>query len=252
MKDDRVTLELKGTVPLDLFATAMSGFAGLINALTAEVAAGVKVDWVVDELSAGSAFASFAGESTDTAAVHRIVNAYETTGSALRKGEPIPYSERVRQEASKITGLLNGKVTEIRFQEIPVSTPHDGGAQSAVADETKPIVALGAVEGVVQTVTSRHALRFTLYDTVNDKAVNCFLNPAQHDMMAEYFDKRAIVQGLVTRNAVTGRPTEIRHISKVELVEGPTDYRRARGVLSSYLITDELPEVTVRRNRDAD
>jgi len=249
VRDDRVTLKLEGTVPLDLFVTAMSGFSGLIAALTSEVTSGAKVEWVVEELDGGSAFVALAGQSDTPQAVQEVVRAYERVGVALQKHEPFPYSEPVRHEVDRIASVTNGKVTGILMQDHAVA-----GHVELVAEEPakgKTVVTFGAVEGVIQTLSSRNALRFTLYDALNDRAVYCYLNPTQHDMMRDFWDQRAIVQGLVTRDRQTGRPIEIRHISKVELVGGG-DYRRARGILKGFVKTKELPEVTIRRNRDAE
>jgi len=184
MKSDRVTLELKGTVPLDIFATAMSAFSALIEALTIEVTGGAKVEWVVEELQGGSAYAAFVGQSDDFTAVQEVVRAYGIVGSSLKKGDAIPYSDEVRREVFRITEVMNGKVNAISMQDFTI-----GGEMEYVVptlNASKTTVALGAVEGVVQTLSSRNKLRFTLYDSLNDRAVYCYLAPAQHDIMVKY------------------------------------------------------------------
>jgi hypothetical protein len=246
--DDRVILELKGSVPLDLFATAMSAFASLIKILTAEVAGNAQVEWVVEELEGGSARAAIVGQSNDPRAVQEVVHAYDRVGAALQQHEAIPFSEAVNREVLKIANIVDGKVSAVVLQGHTVTGEVEVVEQSV---EPKSFTAFGAVEGMVQTLTSRNGLRFTLFDSLNDRAIYCYLDPGQHEMMRDMWDQRAVVQGLVTRERQTGRPTEVRHITRVEPV-GPGDYKRARGVLAGQLKVDELPEVTLRRIRDAE
>jgi hypothetical protein len=110
----------------------------------------------------------------------------------------------------------------------------------------------GAVEGRIQTVSNRGSLHFVLYDRVNDKAVSCYLKEDQRDWMNAAWDRLAVVQGWVKRDPNTGRPQTIRHIRAIrfldELPRGA--WRQAEGALHG-IGRDELPEVTIRRLRDA-
>lgn len=246
MTEDRVTLELKGgTVPLDIFTTAISGLEGLLKALTASVADNAKITWMIEELSVGSATATIVGQSDDPETVDRVVKAYEAVGHALQSGGQVPYSESVRKAAHKIASVLNGKVSEIRM--LTAERSYAKTTPEAEVSERQNLVAYGSVEGIVQTVTNRNVLRFTLYDALYDRAVQCYLAPGQDDMMRELWEKRVIVQGLVTRDPENGRPTEIRQITKaIPVIAG--DYRQGRGALKAV---DESPEDAIRRIRNA-
>jgi hypothetical protein len=112
-----------------------------------------------------------------------------------------------------------------------------------------PIVAYGAIEGVVQTLTNRRELRFTLYDSLQDRAVVCHLHEGQEDLMRNAWGKRVIVQGFVTRDGLNGRPLQISRITDViPVIAG--DYKKGRGALKSAADA-EKPEDVIRRLRDA-
>src|SRR5947209_8764702 len=116
MDQDTLTLALIGDVSLQEFAEAMQTFNALIKALTAELARDASIEWVIDTLEAGSATATVKGESDRLDSLAAIVTAYSTVGKTLHDHKPIPYSDRVRAPAEKLVGLLNSKITFIRFE----------------------------------------------------------------------------------------------------------------------------------------
>ena len=89
------------------------------------------------------------------------------------------------------------------------------------------------MEGRIETVTRRKGLRFTLYDSLDDKAVSCYLEDGQEKLMRGAWGRRALVEGWVSRDPATGRPLTIRRVSHVELLPDVESggYRRARGVV---------------------
>jgi hypothetical protein len=109
------------------------------------------------------------------------------------------------------------------------------------------------VLGRVQTLSHRGSLRFTLYDLLHDRAVSCYLQEGQQDIMRGAWDRLALVKGWVKRDPVNGRPTTIRRVRAVEVRdEGQLgDWRQAGGLLRGEG-TDEPAEATIRRLRDAE
>jgi len=112
--------------------------------------------------------------------------------------------------------------------------------------------AYGAVEGRVQTVTSRRGLRFTLYDSLYDHAVSCYLGEKQEELMRGVWGRRAVVEGWISRDPISGRPVAIRRIFNVTVLPdvAPGSYEKARGALP-YDPADVAPEERVRQVRDA-
>ncbi len=247
---DTITLGVSGEVSLDAFTAVVSDFTALVNALSSEVAGPEEPEWFVEYLDAGSATLTFVGQARDEEAVERVVRAYATTGHALAEGQPIPFSNKVERAARKLTGILDGQISAVRFE-----TPEDAAtvvSPAVRAEARKLLHAYGAIEGRVQTVTSRGGLRFVLYDSLFGRAVYCYLQPGGEELMRGAWDRRAVVEGWVSREPITGRPVSIRQVTDVRLLDEVErgSYRRARGAVP--LAEGDLPpEDRVRKLRDA-
>ena len=254
MAKDTVTFALEGDVSLDEFARALDGLAGLMQALSHEVGDRVAISWRVADLRAGSATAILQGEADETSAVERVVSAYGAVGRALERRQPVPYSARVRRQAEVITSVLSDRVVSIRFEtpdDDAVVYPRDTVA--AMRDVQHDWAAYGMVEGTVQALNERGALRFTLYDALHDRAVTCYLSEEQHEIMRDVWGKRALVEGRLSRDPISGRPTAMRDVLSVRPIgnvpEG--DFRAARAALPVNANV-EPPEEIIRRMRDAE
>jgi hypothetical protein len=249
--NDTVTLAVSGEVGLEDFAAVVKDFAALIGALSDEVAGSdSQLEWIAEYFDAGSATLTFVGQAPDEQAVDRVVRAYGEVGRSLAAGEPVPYSPKVETAAKRITSVLDGKITAVRFETpaetatvLSPSTPQGAG---------KLLHAFGAVEGRVQTLSSRGGLRFVLYDALFGRAVYCYLQAGREELMRGAWDKRAFVEGWVSREPTTGRPVSIRDVTSIDLLGEvePGSYRRARGAVP---LGDDapLPEETIRELRDA-
>lgn len=249
MTNTTLTIALNGDVSLDAFAAGVRAFHELIEALSAEIGRDAAIDWTVVGLEAGSAIATIRGESEQDEVVERVVRAYDAVGRALQGDEPIPYSDKVVASARALTKILNGRVTSIRFE----TADDDVTIAKPLGEQPPPLLgAYGAIEGRVLTLTSRNEPRFTLYDALNDRAVSCYLQEGQEELMRGVWGHRAIVKGWVSRDPKTGRPVTIRRITDVILLEDtpPGTYRRARGI-APIGPGDLRAEEAIRRVRDA-
>lgn len=250
---ETVTLALAGDIPLADFAAALRAFNDLITNITREVAPGGDIDWSVDQLEVSSTNVTALGRSDRPDAVASVVRAYDMVGKRLASGDPVPaYATR---PANQLLGLINGRVTSITFETAEadrvIARRADERTDAALAAEWAGGRAFGAVQGRIQTLSSRNGLRFTLYDTVHDKAVSCYLREGQEEMMRGIWGELAIVEGLVRRDAEDGRPRSIRQIHNVSRIGegGPYDWEKARGAL--HRRSDDPPaEVRVRQVRD--
>ena len=113
-------------------------------------------------------------------------------------------------------------------------------------------MAIGAIKGRIQAISSRNRLRFILYDTLFDKPIPCFIEENQKEMVVQYWDKLVFVSGEIIRNPATGVPIRMEHITDIELVPAsePGSYKNARGILAG--LWDEPSEVLIRRLRDGE
>lgn len=254
MPKDTITLRLSGDVRLEDYLVAMGQFRALIAALNEDVARGIKVEWSIDELMAGSAAATIRGDVSEEAlqpAVEAIVRAYEDVGVRMQSGQEIPYSPRAVDAAYGITGVLNGRIDEITFETDEMEAFVTNTVNwSASRPRQTAYYSYGAIEGRVQTLSSRHTLTFTLYDVFGN-AIQCRLRKGDEEMMRDAWERWVVVEGKVRRDA-EGKPKSIRQITAVEAIdEGePGDYRQARGAVPigpNALSSEE----TIRQLRDA-
>jgi len=251
MAKETLTLALEGDVALDDFAGALANLNSLLNQLSREVTKDAEIAWLIDELYAGSAVATFRGINGDTTTVENVVNAYEEVGDSLQAGRDIPYSTTVQRHARDLISVLDGRVTEVRFQTatkdiVIVSKPLGEGQIAQLK------YAWGSVKGTVETLSMRKKLSFTLWDSLYDKPVGCYFQEGQEDTMRNAWGKRVFVSGRVGRRVETGRPVVIRDVKKIRLFEdvAPGSYRRAKGVFP-WSSNSELPEDIIRRLRNA-
>lgn len=176
----------------------------------------------------------------------RVSAAYETVGEALARGGAIPYSPKIRRPARALAKLLKDDVTAVRLE-----TPQRDFTILAGPSQPEVRIAptLGAVEGRIQTLSNRGSLRFTLFDTLEDHAVSCYLSAGDEGMIQQLWGHLAIVEGEIRRDPLTGRPTAIRRITAVTPIEvlGPDAWHAARGALP----WDGVPaEQAIRQVRD--
>ena len=259
MAPDTITLMLEGEVSLEAFATAVKSLNSLVNALTVEE--GGNIEWTVEDLQPGSALATVRGFSSQPDRVSRVVRNYTNIGKALQENIQIPRGQKVTRPALQIGRLVGNGVTRIRFEtqeETSVISDRPSSHRKRVHSMdtstwqnlgTKMYVAIGSVEGEVQTLTKRNTLRFTLYDVLSDRAVSCYLHEGQEDIMREVWGKHALVEGWVSRDSTDGHPITVRQVSRVTPIVKQGDYSLARSILPMEP-GEELPEERIRRLRD--
>lgn len=255
--DETLTLVLNGTVTLQDFATAVARFWRVVDALSRSVPGGDEIVWTVDRLDTGSAIMAVRGRG-QTFAVRRVVQEFAKIGDALELGRTYEVPLLASREVADLMDVVSSRVEPSRLfagDPPPQFRPEDGERAALLIgppDESpQNFTALGAVEGRVQTVSSRNEYKFTLFDTMFDRAVTCYFSAQDEDTMRDAWGKLAIVEGTVTRDRVTGRPLHIRD-SRVTLLpeRQPGEWRRARGI--SPNTSGVLPEDAVRAARDAE
>jgi len=248
---ETLTFALEGDITLASFASALTDFNALLANLSKEVGGNAPIEWMVDELYSGSAIASFHGVYQNAQIVEAVVDAYEKVGEALANGREIPFSEAVRKRAYNITDMLDGKITALRF-ETPTQDYIISGRSQIGEKAAAMKYSLGTVKGLIETLSMRKKLSFTIWDSLFDKPVNCYLREGAEEQMRNSWGKNAVVTGKIGRQAKTGRPIVIRDVNAIQILDFPEpgSYKRARGVLP-WSPEDEKPEVLLRRLRDA-
>ena len=122
MPNDSITYALTGEISKEVFAAAAQDLSALIDALAAEIVGKDRPQWIVEYLEAGSATMTFVGVGEEVEeAIEKIVRGYAAVGRSLERGEPVPYSKKVESAARRLTEVLDGAVTAVRFE-----TPEEG------------------------------------------------------------------------------------------------------------------------------
>lgn len=263
MPNDTITLVLEGELTVNAFAEALKAFAGIISGLSQEIG-DPTIEWVVEDLQPGSAITTLRGRSSRPQSVERAVKAYAGVGHSLQQNQRLEHGKDVVRNARQLGRMVGAKVRTVRFEtqdeeavvstppkRIPITKPTLSLIEGPRSEPTSDRVSGGAwgiVEGVVETLTKRHGLRFTLYDSLNDRPVSCYLQEGQQEEMRGIWGKRAIIHGWVTRDPTDGHPVGIRRISSIEEAEDG-DYTQARGA-APLGAGGLLPEEAIRRLRD--
>lgn len=250
MAGKTVTLVLNGDVPLETFTEGVVQFQKLMRALSREIGPGSTIHWTLSDLEFGSADMSFVGESEAPEVVEGVARAFFTVGQALATGRAIPYRQEVITPARALRELVGDHVTSIEFR-----ADDEYATVSSASASVPPAVlvgAYGAVSGQVETLRMRGGLRFTLYDDFFDRPVKCSLRINQADLMRDVWGHKAIVEGWVERNGLTGIPervTDIRNVRRIETRE-QGGYWQAAGI-APRREGEPLPEDLIRLVRDA-
>jgi hypothetical protein len=251
MSKDTLALILNGDVSLAEYATAIEHLSAMIKNLAEEVAKGVKIEWEIAQLKSSSPTTIVRGYSANLADVEKVVQAFGVVGQYMKDGQTIPYSESVAKEARAITGILNGKVKSVEFK----TDAHDSMIDRVISEVELPSknVTFGTVTGYVETISKHERLRIVVYDTLFNRAVDCYITDRKmkHQML-DSWEKRVTVGGEIHRDFQTGKPIcvyNVRYI-KVHKDMPPGGFMAARGVIP-WKEGDELPEQKIRQLRDA-
>ena len=249
---ETATLALNGDVFLDDYSKAMGYLHGIMKGLSDEVS-GKKIDWKVDALESGSAFITLAASSLVPGDhLQKVVRAYAEVGRALQQQTDIPYGPKVSIPAKKLCGLMNGRITSIRFETSESDSEvysHPPGKKV----QRDIIHTLGAVEGRIQSLSNRGGLRFTIYDLDEDRPVSCYLNAGCEDVMRNAWGKIAAVEGMVRRDPLTGKISTVREIPRtgIRLFDSPAKYTWEDAIGCSPAQVGSLStEEAIQRSRD--
>jgi hypothetical protein len=262
MANDSLTLVLNGEVSLTTYVQALQGLKELIDSLQSEIQPEAKIDWLVDDLEKGSAIATFRGDAVkgkDRKVVEKVVLGFEDVGRWLQNGTQLKHSEHVAKAAQKIVSVIEGPIQSVRFvTEALDADVYKKSGKLGVVTVNQPITPLisrvshGSVRGKVQTISNRNGLRFTLYDAYDDRPILCFIAPGNEDVMKNAWGKLAIVEGMIRRDATSGKPTTIREIRNVVVLKQSGSYRDAIGAAPRRKRDLLSPEQAIRRMRDAE
>jgi hypothetical protein len=248
--DTSITLTLSGNPTLPLFSEATRG----LNELLVELGRELDIDsvqWEIDHLEAGSSIMTILGAGAPQEAVIQITDAAIATANVVRHGNTSVLTRKVAKAARRITGVLNGVVPDLTLvsgdEMVSISTPETNKPR-----ETEYVTAFGSLTGVIQTISKTRGLQFRILDETYGGSVVGKLDPEMTELVRDLWDRRATIEGEITRERRTGRPISMANVERVQPAREPLPgaFLRARGALSG-LVSTEPSEIIIRRLRDA-
>lgn len=250
---DSFTFKLDGAVTLADYEHAMHALHGLVEALQKQVAPDTHIAWIIEDMDASSALASFVGEATSNGGqegIAAVVKAYSEVGEALEEGRVVPFPQDIQAKANALFQSIRGSIQSARFEANGVYATVHQEALQALPTPTS-IETYGAVEGRLEVLSGKQGVRVRLTPPLGGPAIPCHLSEDLIERVRELWMSHVVIEGTIRRGATTGKPlsvTKVRSIIKQDEV-APGAYRDARGVAP---VGDDAvsSEEAIRRIRD--
>jgi hypothetical protein len=245
MEPPRIGIDLEGPrVTADAFMAALSALVDILRDVDAQSyrVAGGTLDWVIADLSGGSAHAELApqpkGERTPIGAGHTVARRFREGMSLIARSAERPrfFSEHGMRRALSLANLIdpNGiQSIRLRVGDEPVAV------SPALARNVRDLVegtlrAIGSVEGVLKTITVHGKPYFNVYESVSGRPIRCYVADALVDDARDNLKKRVQVRGIIrTRpdgEIASVRASEIVAFENAEMLPTVDDIR---GILRS-------------------
>lgn len=252
MTTTNLILRIEGEVSLEHYAQVVTRFSSLIKEIGASVAGRRDLPWEVVGLTYGSAelVADVLDDAQDVIEqANEVVRAYEQVGYSLSEGIDVPFSPAVGEAARLLRNVIDGGITSMVF-----ATNNRRIEVGAASDEmgVRPHVqwAWGAVRGEIGSVSKRPRNQVTVYDSLFDRAVNCYLQETTlTNIDALWKSARVEVVGKV-HYSDKGRPLKITDVVSISPLRSSEAFFQAQGALP--WTAEEMPEVVIRRLRDGE
>lgn len=212
-----LTLELDGgDVTPERFQKAVRAFFGMLNEITRAVCEGsAQVQWRVQVKSGSNLVGVNPQPGFPSAVVGNIAKILHRGLAGLEHDglEPRNFSEAAIRHARDLGDVMSGAVRDNltvriweRHNSIALTT------RLAKATErylTEAFEDHGSIDGKLQTLSERGAMRFVVYDTLTDRGIPCFIEPEQLAVAMQHFRARVEVYGII-RYRADGLPMNIR------------------------------------------
>lgn len=255
------TLQLDGEVTLARLYQALEAWNSTLETISDEIDRDHSHSIFIDDLLYGSAIAVVGIDFDQETLASQFETSFISVARNVRNNSvsklPKPL-QKPGQRLQEVAKMDSGSGFTLSSEEsdflIDPSRWFESPVQSIAARVGMDnLEAFGAVSGKLQSLNSRGALKVTVYDELNDKAVRVSLTEEQHEVVRGLWDQKVVVEGLVRRDPDSGRPlsiNQVRRISRKEEPEDPFAWRRARGVLS-HIRPETNAEQLIREARNA-
>lgn len=239
-----IGLDLAGAqIPLKQLTEAIDALHEILRDVDTAVTdrAGGALDWIVEDLSGGSAHVAIRAlpkdEHTPVWAASQVVRAF-TSGMqqiADRAERPKYFTEAALRKAQFLTNLsADPRVAEvsIRVNGSRISLNRELGQHVGELIEGK-LQSIGSVEGVLKMVSTHGQPYFNVYDAVTGRAVKCTFARDRLDEVKAALARRVIVRGTL-QSRPNGEVTSLR-LRELEIFEDESELptvEMMRGILN--------------------
>lgn len=241
MTTRRIGFTLGGdAIPFETFLEAGSRLSALLAEVDSAVSGSQTLEWVISDLR----FASATVAVSSVPRSEEIIDQSPTIISSVLKGletiertaeRPEYFTDEALLTAKRLVSLLNGKVERISiFGNVGVGSTGTVRATQRIAANVDQLlgigtVAVGSVEGTLETVTIHGGTSFNIYDTITHRRVRCVCDRERLDELEGCLGSRVLVEGEIRYN-VQGQPISIkvenhRVLRSVEELPQATDIR---------------------------
>ena len=214
----QVVLNLDGRVSPSEFLRGVKDFFDLIRSVSHAVAGEQgSIEWNIS-VKGGSNLIIARGTPVGSSTPETVIKTVSIIGegvAALESGtqeRPRYFSDIALEKAKDIATLRENSRGLERVEIRANGTRQAISAKSIVSVKEalgKEYTALGSVEGKLQTVTSRQGFKIVVWDSLNDKRVDCLIADEELRIKAlSAFGKRVAVHGVVKYRK--GRPISIK------------------------------------------
>lgn len=255
MTSETISFAIDGEVPIAAAGETLKALNRLLHCLTDEHAPGAKIRWVLTEFSGGRMKANVKAvpdHQTPMEQVQKVTASYYQMGCQLARGEAfagLPKTQQalqgLMQEAEQVAATAwfgaNSEQAAVPLAAANGLTPRPGR------------ISLGAVTGILDTITSNRQPHVVIADEISGDRVRCYLADEDLNIAAGAFGKRAHCRGELKRAADSRRKLEIRNVIVFELREPRPRYRMEDAFgKGSWRPGDPPSDIYLREMRDAD
>lgn len=202
-----ITLSLYGDkITSDKFRSTISAFYGFIDEVVLQVSEKKKsIKWIVSAKQGSIVLTSEPelAEGVSEQVFNNIVKGLDIGLNDLEKVSERPkyFSDKALEHLQNLANIPEREGTNLNKINISINGDKHNLTRHTIANidtilgiKTK---ALGSIEGKLKTITEKGSLKFVVYDSITNKAVNCYFTDELLDDVMKAFRKRIYVFGLI-------------------------------------------------------
>ena len=239
--DADMTLELDGAdVTPERFQRAIRAFFGMVAEVTKSVCEGKpRVEWRVQVKTGSNLIGMNPVPGFRPETVGFIASTVREGIAALEEdglSQPPHFNEPALRYVHDLAQIVVAKQPQdFRVRLWTKKQSHsvtDRLAASSTLLLTGQVEDYGSIDGKLQTLSERGAMRFVIYETLSDRGVPCFIEPDQLADAMQSFRQRVEVYGFI-RYRPDGVPVSIKvhEIVRFPRPEAVPDFREVHGIL---------------------